>query len=271
MSANRGIATTPIIAGITLLAGLAAGLIVGRPRNTTIQLDPVTTHGEWVRFANAKGDSVRGYVAYPERNTKAPTVIVIHENTGLSDWEPTMADHFAAKGYIAMAVDLLSSRFGTVPTADSGRKLIGQLTPDGVNADLDAAYAYLNALPAATRDRTGVIGFCWGGGTVWRYASANPKLKAAVVCYGPLADTLLLKTIKAPVLGVFGENDMRVNAMIPIEKRILDALKVPFSADSYPGTGHGFLKPGRKGSGTPEAARALENIDAFFAKRLEAK
>ncbi|MES2304859.1 MAG: dienelactone hydrolase family protein [Gemmatimonadota bacterium] len=272
MRPTRGIAATPVIAGLTLVAGLAAGLLVGRPRHTTITLDPVTTHGEWVKFANAKGDSIRAYVAYPERKDKAPTVIVIHEIFGMTDWEPTMADHFAAKGYIAVVPDLLSSRWGTSPASpDSGRKLVAQLTPDGVNADLDAAYRYINALPAASKDRTGVIGFCWGGGTVWRYASANPKLKAAVVCYGPLADTLLLKTIKAPVLGVFGENDMRVNAMIPLEQRILGDLKIPFSADSYPGTGHGFLKPGRKGSGTPEAERALGNIDAFFAKRLEGK
>lgn len=272
MLATRGIATIPIIAGLTLAVGLAGGVLLTRPRAVTPPLDAVTTHGEWVKFANAKGDSVRGYVAYPERKEKAPTVIVIHEIFGMTDWEPTVADHFAAKGYIAVVPDLLSSRWGSSPAnADSGRKLIAQLTPEGVNADLDAAYRYVNTLPAARRDQTGVIGFCWGGGTVWRYASANRKLKAAVVCYGPLADTLLLNTIKAPLLGVLGENDMRVNAMIPTAQRILSARKVPFSADSYPGTGHGFLKPGRRGAGTPEAARALDNIDAFFAKHLEGK
>lgn len=272
MPATRGIATTPIIAALTLVVGLAGGAMLARPHLAAPRLDAVTTHGEWVKFANAKGDSVRAYVAYPERRDKAPTVIVIHEIFGLTDWEPTMGDHFAAKGYIAVVPDLLSSRWGSSPASpDSGRKLVAQLTPAGVNADLDASYRYVNALPAAQKDRTGVIGFCWGGGTVWRYASANPKLKAAVVCYGPLADTLLLKTIKAPVLGVFGENDLRVNAAIPDAQRILGALNVPFTADSYPGTGHGFLKPGRKGAGTPEAARALANIDGFFAKRLEGK
>lgn len=270
MRTTRGLASTPLIAGLTLVVGLAGGALLTRPATPT--LDAVTTHGEWVKFANAKGDSIRAYVAYPERKDKAPTVIVIHEIFGLTDWEPTMGDHFAKAGYIAIVPDLLSSRWGTSPaSADSGRKLVALLSPDGVNADLDAAYKYVNALPAASKDRTGVIGFCWGGGTVWRYAAANPKLKASVVCYGPLADTLLLHTIKSPVLGVFGEADARVNAMIPTEQRILGEMKVPFSADSYPGTGHGFLKPGRKGNGTPEAARALKNIDDFFAKHLDGK
>jgi hypothetical protein len=41
-----------------------------------------TTHGEWIRIANAAGDSMRAYVAYPERKDKAPAVIVIHEIFG---------------------------------------------------------------------------------------------------------------------------------------------------------------------------------------------
>ena len=78
----------------------------------------------------------------------------------------------------------------------------------------------------------------------------------------------MIKSIKAPVLGVFGQNDLRVNAMIPVEKQILDGR---FVADSYIGTGHGFMKPGRNGYGTPEYDRAVKNIDAFFARQLDHK
>lgn len=262
----RGFTVTPVLTALAFAAAIGGGVLFGQ-RHPHLRLDPVTTHGEWVKFVNARGDSVRAYVAYPERRDKAPAVIVIHEIFGLTDWEPTMGDRFAARGYVAIVPDLLSSRYGmSPPTPDSGRKLVATLTDAGVIADLDAAYRYVNNLPATRKDDTGVIGFCWGGGTVWKYAAANPRLKAAVVCYGPLQDTTLLKTIKAPVLGVFGEADLRVNAMIPIEKQFLGDR---FAADSYAGTGHGFLKPGRKGSGTPEADRALNNIDAFFAKQLD--
>jgi hypothetical protein len=51
--------------------------------------DPQTHHGEWVFLRNAAGDSIRAYVAYPERKDKAPAVIVIHEIFGLTAWEPT--------------------------------------------------------------------------------------------------------------------------------------------------------------------------------------
>ena len=268
MQHTRGSTIVPIISGIAFVAAIAGGFVAGKHSPAKYR-DAVTTHGEWVKFANAKGDSVRAYVAYPERNNKAPTVMVIHEIFGMTEWEPTMGDRFAAKGYIAIVPDLLSSRYGmSPPTADSGRKLVATLNDAGVIADLDAAYRYVNALPAAQKDNTGIIGFCWGGGTVWKYAAANPRVKAAVPCYGPLSDTTLLTSIKAQVLGVFGQNDMRVNAMMPVEQRLLGT---KFAGDSYVGTGHGFLKPGRTGYGTPEYDRALKNIDAFFAKQLDHK
>ena len=262
MHKASGLTHSILLAGIALVAGFAGGAMVVSSRATESPSaeqhdhDAVTTHGEWVKFANAKGDSVRAYVAYPERSGKRPAIIVIHEVYGLTNWEPTVADRFAGLGYVAIVPDLLSSRYGASP-ADAG-----------IIADLDASYAYINAQPATEKDNTGVIGFCWGGGTVWKYASANPKLKAAVVCYGPLNDTTMIKSIKAPVLGVFGQNDQRVNGMIPVAKAILGSR---FVADSYIGTGHGFLKPGRNGHGTPEYERALKDIDGFFSKQLEHK
>jgi carboxymethylenebutenolidase len=100
-----------------------------------------------------------------------------------------MVDRLAANGYVAIVPDLLASKHGrTPPNADSARKLIGELEPDRVTADLDATYAWVAKQPATAADRIGVIGFCWGGGQTFRYATNNPKLRAAVVCYGPTPD-----------------------------------------------------------------------------------
>lgn len=235
------------------------------PANTPVP----TTHGEWVHFDNGAGQQVRAYVAYPERQGTAPAVIVIHEIFGLSDWEPTVVDEYAAKGYVAIAPDLLSSRYGsTASLGDSARRLVGELDPGAILRDIDATYSYINAQPATEKDNTGIIGFCWGGGTVWSYAAHNPKLKAAVVCYGPLADTTLLASVQAPVLGVYGEKDGRVTNSLPAITRTMQRLGKSFVADSYPGTGHGFLKPGRTGSDLPSADSARRVIDAFFTRHL---
>jgi carboxymethylenebutenolidase len=264
-SNRRGLASHLVVGALATLAGAGITWVVtARPR-----LDPVTTHGEWVYIKKPAGDSVRAYVAYPERKDNAPAMIVIHEIFGLTDWEPTVGDRLAAKGFVAIVPDMLSSRWGiSPPSPDSGRKLMAQLTPDGITADLDAAYGYVSTLPSVKKDKVGVMGFCWGGGQTFRYTTNNPKLKAAVVCYGPNPDTTTLNRIKAPILGVYGENDNRINSMLPTVGRIMKDLGKPFAADSYPGTGHGFLKPGRKGSDTDQVERAWANIEKFLHDKL---
>jgi carboxymethylenebutenolidase len=146
---------------------------------------------------------------------------------------------------------------------------MAQLTPDGITADLNSAYDYVNALGSVRKDHIGVMGFCWGGGQTFRYTTNNPNLKAAVVCYGPNPDTTTFDRIKTPILGVYGENDNRVNSQLPAVARILGEKGRKFEADSYPGTGHGFLKPGRRGSDTDQVDKAWTKILAFFKRELQ--
>jgi carboxymethylenebutenolidase len=261
---TRGFASYVLVFVLALVLG-AAGTWIVRGRKP---LDPVTTHGEWV-YVRKGADSIRAYVAYPERKTKAPAVIVIHEIFGLTDWEPTVADRLAREGYVAILPDLLSSKYGKSPAdADSGRKLIGDLEPDRITSDLDAVYAYVNGLPAVDRDKVGTIGFCWGGGQSFRYATNNPNLKAVVVCYGPAPDADALRRIKAPVLGIYGENDARITGSLPEVTAQMQSAGKTYTTEVFPGTGHGFLKPGRQGSEGPQVERAWKRILEFYRARL---
>ena len=266
-SAMRGYWSYAVVAVVSLAAGAALACTAGHA-STSRALDAVTTHGEWVQVRRGS-DSIRAYVAYPERRTRAPAVIVIHEIFGLTDWEPTVADRLAKQGYVAIVPDLLSSRFGPSPaSADSGRKLIALLSPDGITADLNAVYDYVNGLPAVERDHIGTIGFCWGGGQSFRYATNNPRLRAVVVCYGPPPDSAALARVQAPLLGVYGESDARIDATIPGVSAQLKALGKSYEYDIYPGTGHGFLKPGRQGSDGPQVERAWNRIIGFYGRTL---
>lgn len=267
---TRGAVTYAVVSFMAALVGAAVmWLQTGGGRGVPARaLDSVTTHGEWVKIKKGN-QTIRAYVAYPERKTKAPAVIVIHEIFGLTDWEPTVADRLAKEGYVAIVPDLLSSKHGQTPkNQDEGRKLVGELELDRVTADLDATYAYVNGLPAVQKDHIGTIGFCWGGGQSFRYATNNPNLMAAVVAYGPAPDTAAFKRIKAPILGVYGENDERINANLPEVAAKMQSAGKTFSYEMYPGTGHGFLKPGRQGSDGPQADRAWTRILEFYRARL---
>jgi carboxymethylenebutenolidase len=227
-----------------------------------------TTHGEWVKIK--RGDqTIRAYVAYPERKSKAPAIIVIHEIYGLTQWEPTVADRLAKEGLVAIVPDLLSSKHGQTPKdQDEARRLIGDLEPERVTADLDATYNYVNGLAAVQKGRIGTIGFCWGGGQSFRYATNNPDLKATVVAYGPAPDSSEIKRIQSPVLGIYGENDERINANLPDVAAKMQSAGKTFTYEVYPNTGHGFLKPGRQGYDTPQRERAWKRILEFYRARL---
>jgi len=251
---------------LMVLAGmLAGGLGVWLIGTLRPEAGGATHHGEWTTIPNGSGGTIRAYVAYPERKDKAPAVIVIHEIFGLTAWEPTVGDRLARAGYVAIVPDLLSSRFGPTPAdPDSGRKLTALLVPEQVTADLDAVFGYLNGLPAVQPGQVGTIGFCWGGARSFRYATSNPRLKAAVVCYGSAPDSAAMPGIRARVLGVYGEDDARINAALPEVSRQMAVAGASFAYDLYPGTGHGFLKPGRKGADGPEVERAWERILGFY-------
>jgi carboxymethylenebutenolidase len=253
----------------TLVRTLVAGALTATGAAVTVAFSPsarpplrhaADIHGEWVRYAGRGGDSVLAYVAYPERPDAGPGVIVIHEIFGMSDWIRSVADSLAAAGFVAIAPDLLTRR-GTTPKLTDVRRAISELPPDSITVDLDATYAYLQTLKAVRRDAIGVIGFCWGGGQSFRYATNNPALKGAVVCYGPAPDTASLGRIAAPVFGVYGENDARITAAVPDVERAMQAAGKRYAKAVYPGAGHGFLRTREPAA---VADRAWQDILAFL-------
>ena len=226
---------------------------------------PVDIHSEYVTYLSGH-DTVTAYLAYPERPQPAPAVIVIHEIFGVSDFVRQTTEQLAKDGFVAIAPDLLSRRGGTPASPDSARKLIATLNPDTVTQDLDATRAYLNTLRSVRANEIGIIGFCWGGGQSFRYATNTPQLKAFVVCYGPSPQTEDLARIRAKGLGVYAENDARINAGLPDAVATLQAAGKDYQYAVYPGVGHGFLRSREK----PEVAdSAWTAVIRFFRAQLK--
>lgn len=243
-------------------AGIAAaGLITAYPPNRST----ADIHSEYVKYLSGK-DTVTAYLAYPERPQPAPAVIVIHEIFGMSDFVRRTTEQLAKDGFVAIAPDLLSRRGGTPATPDSARKLIATLNPDTLTQDLDATRAYLNKLRPVRANEIGIIGFCWGGGQSFRYATNAPALKAFVVCYGPSPDAADMAKIRANGLGVYAENDARIDAGLPDAAAAMRAAGKEYPYTVYPGVGHGFLRTREK----PEVAdSAWAAVIAFFRAQLK--
>ena len=242
----------------------AAARLQGSPR-----------HGEWVAIKTGPADSVMAWVVFPERSTKAPVVVVVHEIFGLSTWVRGVADQLAADGFIAIAPDLLTmKRSGNLTAewaADSARAVIRELQPANVQRDISAVATYGMGLPAAL-PKYGVVGYCWGGSTVFQHAVAAPSLGASVVYYGGSPPSEQLGSVQAPVLGLYGGDDARVNATIPAADSAMKALGKSFEHHEFAGAGHGFLRnqAGNTGANLEATRQAWPRTIAFFRKHLGA-
>ncbi|UCF20781.1 MAG: dienelactone hydrolase family protein [Gemmatimonadota bacterium] len=238
------------------------------------RLDTSPRHGEWVKYEAGEGDSVSAWVVYPERSDRAPVVIVIHEIYGLTDWIRAVADQLAAEGFVAIAPDLLSGKGpdggGTESVdRDGAVQLVRGLDRDEVNRRLDGAVQYATSLPAA-RPEFASMGFCWGGSTSFLYATAQPDLDAAVVYYGTSPAAEPLAHVEAPVLGLYGGDDARVNATIAPAEEEMKRLEKRYEYAVYEGAGHGFLRQqqGREGANMRATEQAWPRTVAFLKAEL---
>ena len=232
-------------------------------------------HGEWAMVSVDGGvDSVRAWVVYPERSGRAPVVIVVHEIFGLTSWVRGVADQLAADGFIAIAPDFLTGRGvpsgpDGQPVRDSATAAVRALDPAQVQRRIDAVARYGMALPAALPEY-GIVGFCWGGSVSFAHAVHSPTLGAAVVYYGTSPAAERLAGVRAPVLGLYGENDARVNATIAPADSAMRALGKTYEHEIYAGAGHGFLRQqdGQNGANLAAARAAWPRTIAFFRQHL---
>ncbi len=227
------------------------------------RLEKSPRHQEWV--AVKQGDRVvHSFLVFPEVTDKAPAVVVIHENRGLSDWVRGVADQLAEAGYIAIAPDLLSGLGpGGGKTSDfldgnSAREAIYRLPPDQVTADLHAVVDYVAKLPAST-GAVAVAGFCWGGSQSFRFATHRADLAAAFVFYGRGPDDKdAIARINSPVYGFYGGRDARVNATVPPTAELMKEVGRTFEPVTYEGAGHGFMRAGELPNASEANQKARE-------------
>lgn len=230
-------------------------------------------HGEWVTIRTGPADSVRAWVVYPERSTKAPVILVVQEIYGLSSWIRSVADQLAADGFIAIAPDLLTMK-NLPASSDSALVALAPAATRSLNSadvqrQLYAVAQYGMGLPAA-QQKYGIVGFCWGGGTSFVHAAHSPTLGAAVVYYGSNPGPPTIDSVRAPVLGLYGSDDDRVNSTIPRADSALRARGQTYMHNIYDGAGHGFLRQqsGRNGANLLAAQKAWPATIDWFRKYL---
>jgi carboxymethylenebutenolidase len=121
-----------------------------------------------------------------------------------------------------------------------------------VTADLDAAADYAKKIPAAN-GKIATVGFCWGGGKSFAFATHRKDLSAAFVFYGSGPSDV--STITAPVYGFYAGNDARIGATVPGTIAAMKAAGKKYEPVTYDGAGHGFMRAGEDPTNTVEGNR----------------
>lgn len=213
------------------------------------RLENSPRHHEWIKVQNGDRE-IHCFVAFPERADDAPTIIVIHENRGLTDWVRSMTDKLAEAGYLAIAPDMLSDfseeypRTTAFPDSDAARTAIYELDQNQVTEDLNEVFRAAGDLDGSNGEIS-VMGFCWGGSQSFRMATNNPDLKNAFVFYGTGPKDLKdIERIEAKVYGFYGETDQRVNASIEQSEKLMKEAGKFYEYKIYPGAGHAYMRRG---------------------------
>jgi carboxymethylenebutenolidase len=225
--------------------------------------------GQFTELKAADGQAIPAYVAQPKGQARGG-IVVIQEIFGVNSHIRSVADGYAADGYLAVAPAIFHRVKPDVElgyeqddmTAGMALKTATEALPSpGVMQDIQAAIKH--ASPAG---KVGIVGFCYGGLLTWRSACTLTGLSAAVPYYGGGVTTPdeVARKPKCPVLAHFGDQDH----WIPLESVEAFRKAHPEVEVHVYHANHGF-NCDQRGSWNAEAARlARERTLAFFGKHV---
>jgi carboxymethylenebutenolidase len=263
-------ASAATAAGYTLAAG-------------PVRADAIKTDTGGLNAGDAKvmvtGGAMPVYFARPAGTANPPVILVAMEIFGLHEYIKDVTRRLGKLGAFAIAADYYFRNGADLTKIDDIPKLlpiVNTKSDTELFADLDATVAWAKSQGGNT-DRLGIMGFCRGGRTVWRYSAHNPNLKAGVAFYGSLADPPTeampvpvldtAKDIREPVLGLYGAEDQG----IPVDQ--VNQMKAKLAAAGktadfkiYPGAPHGFHADYRPSYRKEAAEDGWNQMTAWFKK-----
>lgn len=228
------------------------------------------------------GVTLEGFHVYDDAVAgKRPGVLVVHQWTGLSDYEKGRSRMLAQLGYNVFAADIYGK--GVRPQAPEAGKEAGKYKADRMlyRERLMAALDLLKAEAHTNPEKIAAIGYCFGGAGVLELARAGTDLKGVVSFHGSLDAALGMEAkegnIPAKVLVLHGAADpfSPAEQVMGLEKE-LTAAKADWQVVLYGGAVHSFthLEAGNdpsKGAAYNEAAdkRSWTAMKDFFAEIFE--
>lgn len=221
--------------------------------------------GQQINIPTTGTQCITAYLAKPAGKPKGG-VVVVQEIFGVTAHIRSVADRFAAYGYMAVApaffdhlesgVELSYDRAGYA----KGKQLVTELGFDRALEDVASAAESIHSAGGI-----GVVGYCWGG-TVALLSAIRLGLPA-VSYYGARNLSFLHEVPQAPVMFHFGERDPNIPPDVVAKHR---AAMPQMEVFTYPHADHAFNRDGSSAYHAPSAKLALERTLGFFDRQLAA-
>lgn len=228
--------------------------------------------GHMMELQAADGTRIPAYEARPAGASRGG-VVVIQEIFGVNSHIRSVADGYAAQGYVAVAPACFHRVKAGVELgyseADMGegfgyKTAVEALPAPGVLQDIQAA---IDHAAQVSGGKVGVVGYCWGGLLTWRSACLLKGLSAAVPYYGGgmTTEAESARQSSVPVLAHFAE----IDKYIPMDGVQAFAKAHPQVQVHTYNAHHGFNCHQRDAWDASSAQLARERTLAFFAHHLD--
>jgi carboxymethylenebutenolidase len=222
--------------------------------------------GKMIELTASDGHKLAAYRAEPAGKPRGG-IVVIQEIFGVNSHIRSVADGYAADGYLAIAPALFDRTkrnvdIGYTPAdIQAGIELKGKVPLDAALKDVAAAVK-----TASAAGRVGIVGYCWGGFVSWMAAAKIAGLACAVPYYGggTTTDDAIRERPKCPVMLHYGERDDH----IPLEGVKKLAAAHPGQTVHIYAAGHGFNCDQRGSHDAASAKLARERTLEFLRRHV---
>lgn len=220
--------------------------------------------GKFVELKATDGHHLNAYVADAAGKPRG-AIVVVQEIFGVNSHIRSVADGYAADGYLAIAPAMFDRVQRNFESGYSQEEVQGglavrkQVSWDKAMLDVEAALHHVRSA-----GKVGIVGYCWGGSVAWAAAARVSGLAAAVGYYGGSIPELIGEKPRCPVMLHFGEKDQS----IPLDKAKEVAAAHPEVTTYFYAAGHGFNCDQRGSFDAPCAKEARARTLEFFRKHV---
>jgi len=218
--------------------------------------------GNYIKIPSPSGKDVNAFFLEAEQESK-DYILIIHEWWGLNDYALREAEEFfnQFEHINVLALDMYDGNVATnrAEASEFMQAVKTERATEIVRAVIDYTGEEANIA---------TLGWCFGGGWSLKTAiEAGEKASACVIYYGsPVEQAIELAPLKAPILGIFAENDKWINhEMIDKFKVLTSATNKSFDEHWFDAD-HAFANPSGGRYNEEAAQDAYKLVVSFLEK-----